>query len=544
MKIRIPNHITIYRENQPPMNFVETDCCEEEGVTVQLLQNARGIAVQVCSIADPLCYVRLRWNYTDEEMPKEAVKVLGDAWERGYGDLEWRGIVPDRFMPWYAVVSNGSDAVQDYQGRHTECFGVGVQPNAMCFWQHDTCGVTLWMDLRNGGEGVQLNGRTLEAATVIFKDYWNISAFDAVCRFCKEMSPLPLCINHPVYGANNWYYAYGNSSHEEILKDSQIIKALSKDADNCPYMVIDDGWQPNLTDAPWDVGNARFPDMKRLAQQMRDIGVRPGIWIRYLRDEKRQAKGVKSEWRMMRDEEFLDPSHPEVLRYVADTTKRLVQEWRYELIKHDFSTYDIFGKWGYQIREQITPDGWHFFDRTKTSAEIVLGFYRTILESAGNALILGCNCISHLCAGLVHLNRVGDDTSGISWSRTKKMGVNTLAFRLPQDGAFYRADADCVGIKPNAIAWEKNKIWMQLLADSGTPAFLSIEPAALNSENKGDILQAMKIASCQRNRVRPLDWMENCYPEVWLKNDTEICRFHWMDEWGEGRFAPGEEMLV
>ena len=130
-----------------------------------------------------------------------------------------------------------------------------------------------------------------------------------------------------------------------------------------------------------------------------------------LRDEKRQAKGVKSEWRMMRDEEFLDPSHPEVLRYVADTTKRLVQEWRYEMIKHDYSTYDIFGKWGYQIREQITPDGWHFFDRTKTSAEIVLGFYRTILGSAGNALILGCNCISHLCAGLVHLNRVGDDLS-------------------------------------------------------------------------------------------------------------------------------------
>ena len=25
--------------------------------------------------------------------------ILGDAWERGYGDLEWRGWVPDRVMP-------------------------------------------------------------------------------------------------------------------------------------------------------------------------------------------------------------------------------------------------------------------------------------------------------------------------------------------------------------------------------------------------------------------------------------------------------------
>ncbi len=47
-------------------------------------------------------------------------------------------------------------------------------------------------------------------------------------------------------------------------------------------MVIDDGWQPNPVDASWDKGNERFPDMKGLAQEMKDIGVRPGIWIRYL----------------------------------------------------------------------------------------------------------------------------------------------------------------------------------------------------------------------------------------------------------------------
>ena len=32
-------------------------------------------------------------------------RILGDAWERGYGDLEWRGIVAERVLPWYALVS-------------------------------------------------------------------------------------------------------------------------------------------------------------------------------------------------------------------------------------------------------------------------------------------------------------------------------------------------------------------------------------------------------------------------------------------------------
>ena len=50
--------------------------------------------------------------------------------------------------------------------------------------------------------------------------------------------------------------------------------------------------------------------------------------------------------------------------------------------------------------------------------------------------------LSHLAAGLVELQRTGDDTSGRDWARTKKMGVNTLAYRMPQNRAFYIDDPD------------------------------------------------------------------------------------------------------
>ena len=49
-------------------------------------------------------------------------------------------------------------------------------------------------------------------------------------------------------------------------------------------MVIDDGWQiardAPYNGGPWDRGNERFPDMPGLAAAMKDLGVRPGIWVR------------------------------------------------------------------------------------------------------------------------------------------------------------------------------------------------------------------------------------------------------------------------
>ncbi|MFR7899899.1 MAG: hypothetical protein ACLU6Y_08720 [Ruminococcus sp.] len=42
---------------------------------------------------------------------------------------------------------------------------------------------------------------------------------------------------------NNWYYAYGDSSEEEILSDTDYILKLTEGVKNPPFMVIDDCWQ-------------------------------------------------------------------------------------------------------------------------------------------------------------------------------------------------------------------------------------------------------------------------------------------------------------
>jgi hypothetical protein len=121
-------------------------------------------------------------------------------------------------------------------------------------------------------------------------------------------------------------------------------------------------------------GNRKFPDMPALAAEMKSLGVRPGIWMRPLLT----SENVPESWRFPRGrpcedsgDNPLDPSVPEVLEQVRTDIARLAG-WGYDLIKHDFSTFDIFGQWGVNMRTQMTNNGWHFADRSKTSAEIVL----------------------------------------------------------------------------------------------------------------------------------------------------------------------------
>lgn len=96
---------------------------------------------------------------------------------------------------------------------------------------------------------------------------------------------------------------------------------------------------------------------------------------------------------------------PEVLEHIAQDIRQL-GGWGYELIKHDFSTYDIFGCWGFEMGTRLTNGSWRFHDHTKTTAELIVRFYEVIHEAAKredrqDVLILGCNCIGHLGAGLM-----------------------------------------------------------------------------------------------------------------------------------------------
>lgn len=486
--LRLPDDVRIFCENRNTDARVETelktDC----------------LSVFLTAKESKVKRILLRWNFRTGE----PTRVMGDKWERAYGDMTWASLNGEVFMPWYFIASNGKDC--------TGC-GVKTQPNSFVCFQYDASGVTCHIDVRNGGKGVCLNGRKLNACDIVCKKYENTSEFEAAKQFCSLLCSNPILPKEPVYGSNNWYYAYGVSSREDILADADLLAGLTEGIQNRPYMVIDDGWSVNSCAGPWEP-NEKYGDMKDIAQKFKEKDLKAGIWFRPLHDI--EAEKDNPDWRIDRQyERYLDPTHPEVKEYLIKTVAR-IRSWGYTLIKHDYSTYDLFGRYGFSLNGMITSDGdWSFYDNTKTNAEIVKDLYTLIQQTSGEAVVIGCNTVSHLCAGIHAVNRIGDDTSGRHWSRTRTLGINSLAFRLCQNNTFYSADADCVGILEQNIPWSLNRKWLYLLAKSGTPLFVSIQPKALTEEMKKDLREAFEINLVQNNRCAPLDWTYNNTPDLW-----------------------------
>jgi alpha-galactosidase len=484
--------------------------------------------------AESIERIQLRWAL---RVPDE-LRYSGDAWERGYGDLEWRFLVPDRVMPWYFLA---------FDGQATHAYGVKVQAGALCCWMVDNAGVSLWLDVRNGGSGVELNGRPLQVCEIVTRQgREGETPFAAAQAFCRVMCPQPRLPAQPVYGSNNWYYAYGKSSHTAILADTQLLVELAPGGENRPYMVIDGGWQPRadadiICGGPYEPGSAQFPDMAGLAAQMRALGAHPGIWMRPLAAYPGDpAEYLLNPVRAVNPSEMgdiLDPTHPEVLARLSEDIRRL-RAWGYELIKHDFSTWDIFGRWGFQMGTKVTNAGWNFRDRSRTNAEIILDLYKTIRTAAdaatpptnGTPLIIGCNTIGHLTAGLYELQRAGDDTSGREWERTRKMGINTLAFRGPQHNTFFAVDADCMGYT-ESMPWEPNRQWLDLLARSGTPLFVSADPKLTGPVQRQALQAAFARAAQPQPQAEPLNWLSNACPTRWQTAEG-VVEYDWANETG------------
>ena len=442
------------------------------------------------------------------------VRIFGDAWERGYGGLEWRGVSPERLMPWYMHA--------DENGRQS-FIGVMTQPGAFVGFRAAAKSVTVDIDLRSGGGPVDLSRRALNACTLVAAFNEEGSPFAFQRAMLKRLCPAPRLAAEPVYGGNNWYYAYGMSSRMDILADCGFMSEMAGGSANRPYMVIDVGWQKHAAIAmrsdpmtvcdyggPW-VGNEFYGDEETLAELMKEEGVKPGIWIRPLLEYEKPREG----WSLFRDGDnwALDPSNPEVLGYIGDTVRRL-NAAGYSLIKPDFTTFDIFGYWGFQVRGRRMEPGRPMADNTRTNAEIIRDMYRTMAEASGDNLIIGCNTVGHIAAGLFQINRTGDDTSGRNWERTRYMGLNTLAMRMPQHRIFYDCDADCAPVTGD-VDWALAGKWLDVLSRSGTPLFVSADPETADQAQRRAISEAFARAAVNVAPAEPLDWQQTTAPRMW-----------------------------
>ena len=490
-------------------------------VIVELKKTQTGISVTIQAPKVNVSSVEMYWKTAD----KSSFSVLNDHWERTYGDISWHSPSDTEILPWYFM---------EYNGVTTTGFGIKTGAKTFCSWKIINKKLGLIIDTRSGGNGVELGNRKLQAAEIVtIQSSSGESCFKTARKFMKIMCSKPRMPKQPVYGINDWYFSYGNNSEKLILEHTQMMAPLADGLKNRPFSVIDAGWfqkaPAKLDNTCWgdnmETPSSLFSDMGELASKIKTIGMRPGIWTRPLCGSHKASKSLMLPLRY-ENEPVLDPTIPENLEKIKGYFK-LYKDWGYELVKFDFTSTDIFGKWGFKMLKEgkMTDEGWSMYDKSKTNAEIVLQLYQTIRESAGDTYIIGCNTFSHLSAGLFEINRIGDDTSGTEWERTKKMGVNTLAFRGIHHDTFYAADSDCVGLTPK-VSWDKNKQWMELVAKSGTPLFISAQPEATGETQKESIRECFKLASQKLPLGEPLDWLETPFPKKWKLNN-ELHSFEW-----------------
>ena len=529
MNLTSPPHAHLILENGlAPLAF---DACQRAvrgDATVELVATGCGWDVFLSASQTPVFGMHLRWPVA---APAGAL-YLSDAWARAEGEHGWRTLDPERALPWYFLWHHAGQ---------TAAVGVATDSMSIASFQADPEGLSLYLDARNGGSGVLLNNRRLKLATLHTRaPQEGETPWQAARAFARQIVvEKPRSFDAPVYGSNNWYYTYGKIDRASVLREAERTAAWAGSSANRPYMLIDDGWQVAHGDArynggPWHACNRNFDDMGELAASMRDSGVRPGLWYRPLvtlegiMEPFMIRNGLKPAY--AENGLSIDPTFPEAAARIVEDARRIAG-WGYEMIKHDFTTVDLLGTWANGQAAMAHPSrGWHFHDRTKTNAEIVRDLYASIHRSANGAVILGCQAIGHLGVGTLDLQRVGGDVDGRGWERTRRMGVNSLAFRLHQHGIFYQVDADCAPVTPT-LPWEMSRQWLDLLARSGTPLFVSADPGSLNPETGAAIESALRRAATEQEPAEALDWMHTRAPREW-RFGGETRTYHWMPDIG------------
>lgn len=221
-----------------------------DGTTVEITENGDVLVISENYAPMKICLV------FSHEFHKETL-FLGDAVERGYGDLQWKACDENRSMPWYFLA---------YHDGKIQGFGVKTGCNSLCFWNVQKDSVTLTLDIRNGTNPVKLSSRTLKAATLVFYSAEK-DAFEGALEFCSKMCEKPRLPKTPIYGGNDWYCNYSNSTFSNILQGAERVSECAKDIAVRPYMVIDDGWQLTRVNGymggPWRYANRKFGDMKK-----------------------------------------------------------------------------------------------------------------------------------------------------------------------------------------------------------------------------------------------------------------------------------------
>lgn len=256
----------------------------------------------------------------------------------------------------------------------------------------------------------------------------------------------------------SWYYYFNKISPEVLRRNLAIAteKRLRFD-----IFQIDDGWQRSIGD--WTETAPQFQEeMKPLADEIREAGYTPGLWLAPFIAAKNSSIFQKPGWVLKNAKGrpvvaghnpawkgryyALDLTHPEVAAYLEQVFRTVSREWGYRYLKLDFLyAASLPGK---------------RYDPTLNPLQVLRRALEEVRRAAGaDTRIMGCGMPISAGVGLVDAARVSCDVAP-RWGQSRidrllrsdsnletRGAIRNTLLRSHMNRRFWHNDPDCLMLR-------------------------------------------------------------------------------------------------
>ena len=148
---------------------------------------------------------------------------------------------------------------------------------------------------------------------------------------------VPSIAKKPLY--STWYQFHQDLEVDKLLAECRLAKSLGFES-----IIIDDGWQTEDNNRGYDFTgdweSERFEDFGQLVNQIREIGLKVGIWYSVPFCGKKSKAYQKFKGKFLTENHrwapVFDPRYPEVRDYLVGIYTQAAKDWKLDGFKLDF----------------------------------------------------------------------------------------------------------------------------------------------------------------------------------------------------------------
>lgn len=148
---------------------------------------------------------------------------------------------------------------------------------------------------------------------------------------------VPSIAKKPLY--STWYQFHQDLEMDKLLAECRLAKSLGFES-----IIIDDGWQTEDNNRGYDFTgdweSERFEDFGQLVNQIKEIGLKVGIWysVPFCGNKSKAYQKFKGKFltENHRWAPVFDPRYPEVRDYLVGIYTQAAKDWKLDGFKLDF----------------------------------------------------------------------------------------------------------------------------------------------------------------------------------------------------------------